>query len=214
MWQRRVLSPGSHYRRAVRLRQRLVRALGLMDHSVTVVVFTVPESRLRELDVALGPCVPESGRKRPLVGSLRQDGGEYPEQTAALYTVLTGRPSDEALRLLAQEGDGRLFAANPAFVAAMSAAHEHLEALKAQARVSGDNPTSSWHREWEALGQRWLREGGWPRTVTATTHRLGRLYWAHMAQQKGQQLYVWHGPEVPMYDVEVVRKSPLRKHSD
>lgn len=62
---------------------RVARLLGRMDHSVAVVVFTVPEKRLREMDVETGPCVPTGGRKRPLAGVLRQDGGECPEQTAA-----------------------------------------------------------------------------------------------------------------------------------
>ena len=187
----------------MRLPRRLVRALRLMDHTVAVVVFTVPEKRLREMDVATGPCVPTGGRQRALAGATRQDGGELPEHTRALYTALTGRPADGALTLLAEKEDGRLFAASPDFRDAMADAHERLEALRAADLAQGDAEATTWWSEWEALGKAWLAAADWPRGVTGTSHRLGRLQWAHAARDRGQRLYVWHGPEVPMYDAVV-----------
>ncbi len=133
-----------------------------MDHTVSVVVFTVPEKRLREMDVATGPCVPTAGRKRPLVGASRQDGGEYPEQTSALYTALTGRPADEALSLLAREKQGRLYAATPAFHDAMADASERLDALRAADLGRGDEKQSSWWTEWQALGEACSRQRSGP----------------------------------------------------
>ena len=184
----------------MQLPRRLVRALRLMDHTVAVVVFTVPEKRLREMDVATGPCVPTGGRKRALAGASRQDGGEFPEQTRALYTALTGLPADDALALLAEKGRGRLFAASPDFVTAMADAHERLGALRDADLARGDAEVTTWWAEWQALGQAWLLAAEWPRGVTATTHRLDRLHWAQAARERGQRLYVWHGPEVSMYE--------------
>ncbi len=100
--------------------QSMRRTLGYMDDSVTVVVFTVPEQRLREMQVADGPCVALRGRRRPLVGPIRQDGGEYPHHTAALYTVLTGQPADGALQLSERQGRGALYVCSQAFVDAMA----------------------------------------------------------------------------------------------
>ena len=167
-----------------------------MDHTVAVVVFTVPEKRLREMEVATGPCVATGGRKRALAGLSRQDGGELPEHTRALHTALTGRPADRALTLLAQEEQGRLFAASPDFLDAMADAHERLEALREADPARDDE---AW-AQLQALGQAWLAAAAWPRGVTSTSHRLDRLYWAHAARQRGQQLYVWHGPTVQVYD--------------
>ena len=183
----------------MQLPRRLVRTLRLMDHTVTVVVFTVPEKRLREMDVATGPCVPTGGRKRPLAGPARQDGGEFPEHTSALFTALTGRPADEALRLIAHDGPGRLFTASPDFRDAMADAHERLLALYEADAAQGDAEASTWWAQREELGQTWLDAADWPRGVTSTSHRLDRLHWAHAAKERGQHLYVWHGPEVPMY---------------
>ena len=95
--------------------RRLVRALRLMDHTIAVVVFTVPEKRLREMDVATGPCVARGGRKRALAGASRQDGGEFPKHASALYTALTGRSADNVLTLLAEKEQGRLSTALRSF---------------------------------------------------------------------------------------------------
>ena len=170
-----------------------------MDHSVAVVMFTVPEKRLRAMDVATGPCVATGGRRRALAGASRQDGGEYPEHTNGLYTALTGRPADGALTLLAQEGQGRLFAASPELRDAMADAHERLQAVREADLARGDADLTTWWAEWQALGQAWLAAADWPRGVTSTTHRLERLHWAQAARERGQPLYLWHGPKVPMY---------------
>lgn len=180
---------------------RVARALGRMDRSVAVVVFTVPEKRLREMDLATGPCVPTDGRKRPLAGVLRQDGGEYPEQTAALYTALTGRSADGALILLRQEGQGRLFQFSQDFVDAMADANLELIRLSEEDDRRGDKELTSFAQRQEAIDRAWLSLGGWPSSVVGTSNRLGRMAWAVTARDKGQPLYVWHGPRVPEYVV-------------
>lgn len=132
---------------------RLYRALGLMDHSVAVVVFTVPEKRLGAIAVATGPCVPAPGRKRPLVGLGRQDGGEQPEQTAALYTALTGRSSEDVLRLVARERRGRLFVCSPEFVTAMAEAKDLLDQLAVQDEQGADPGASAFVAQYSAWGR-------------------------------------------------------------
>ncbi len=122
----------------MRLYWRVVRASGRLDMSRTAYVFTVPDKRLREMDVATGPCVPTGGRKRPLRGPVMQDHGEGPQQTAAFYTVLTGRPSDEAMTLLETKGPGALYAFTNAYVDALVDEQGHLEALANEDEANGD----------------------------------------------------------------------------
>ncbi len=172
-----------------------------MDRSVAVVFFSVPEKRLREMDVSTGPCVPTGGRKRPLAGVLRQDGGEYPEQTAALYTALTGRPADGALVLLQQEGKGRLFRCSQDFVRAMAEANDELLRLGEEDKRRGDDALSSFVERSQAIDRAWMDVGNWPSSVVGTGNRLGRMAWARTARDKGQPLYVWHGPRVQEYTV-------------
>lgn len=168
---------------------------------MAVVVFTVPQKRLREMDVATGPCVPTGGRKRPLAGVLRQDGGEDPEQTAALYTALTGRPGDGALVLLRQEARGRLFQCSDDFVNAMADANEELIRLSEEDDRRGDEELTSFVERQQAIDRAWLEVGDWPSSVVGTSNRLGRMGWARTARDKGQPLYVWHGPRVQEYTV-------------
>lgn len=176
--------------------QRLRRTLGYLDHSVTVVVFTVPEERLRELDVATGPCVPLPGRRRPLVGPLRQDGGEYPRHAAALYTVLTGRPAAGALHLVQQQGRGALYVCSQPFLAAMADASRLLTRLAEEDEVRGEKDLPSFFAKRAEWDRTWLRLGDWPRDVESTAARLDRLHWAAEAGERGHPLYVWHGPYV------------------
>ena len=184
----------------MRVPRRLVRALRLMDHTIAVVVFTVPEKRLREMDVATGPCVATGGRKRALAGASRQDGGEFPKHASALFTALTGRSADNVLTLLAEQEQGRLFVADPNFLDAMAEAHERLQALQKADLARGDAELTTWWAEREALDQAWLAAADWPRSVTSTSHRLDRLHWAHAARERGQHLYIWHGPGVLRFD--------------
>ncbi len=170
-----------------------------MNDAVTVVVFTVPEKRLREIDVASGPCVPTEGRNRPLVTPIRQDRGEYPRHTAALYTVLTGRPWEHALELVTQQGPGFLYACTSPFVEAMADASLLLERLAAEDDARDDGDWPSLFAQQEAWSRDWRRVGGWPRDVKTTSHRLGRMGWAWKARERAQPLYVWHGPAVETY---------------
>lgn len=182
--------------------QSVRRTFGYMDFSVTVVVFTVPEKRLREMDVALGPCVPTGGRKRPLVGVTRQEGGEYPHHSAALYTVLTGQPAEGALQLLEEKGRGRLYKHSTSFVDAMADASLTVDRLFAEDDARGDRHWSSVAAQHEEWSREWMRIGRWPRDAKTTTHRLWRMQWAVKARERGQSLYLWHGPEREMYTVE------------
>ncbi len=178
---------------------RLRRALGLMDHSIAAVVFTVPEKRLREMDIATGPCLPIPTRKKPLVGVSRQDGGEEPHHTAALYTALTGEPAEGVLTVQETCGRGALHRFERPFVDAMAAAKERLVALGVQDDADGDHEMTRFTQQLNAFDKAWLAAARWPRGVTGTNHRLDRLHWAKAARDREQPLYCWFGPAVPMY---------------
>lgn len=169
--------------------------------SRTAYVFTVPDKRLREMDVATGPCVPTGGRKRPLRGPVMQDHGEGPQQTAAFYMVLTGRPSDEAMTLLETKGPGALYAFTNAYVDALVDEQGHLEALANEDeanRDSKDLPLFA-HRL-EELSLAWIATGVWPKDVVGTNGRF-RMGVAAYASSKGQRVFAWYGPSVETYRV-------------
>ena len=176
--------------------ERLLHMFGDVDWSTVAVVFSVPDRRLREMDVATGPCLPIGGRKRPLRTPSAQDHGEGPEQTATLYTVLSGRPSHEALTLLEAKGKGSLYAFSEASFAAMLADDEVAGAILDQ-----DKPGEAgvgldlFIRRQEELSAAWIATGVWPRAVTGTNHRL-RTGLAREAAAKGNRVFVWYGPAV------------------
>lgn len=169
-----------------------------LNRRITVVVFTVPARRLVEMDVALGPCVVIPGRKKPLVSPLLQDRGETPALTAALYTALGGDPSDARLIEVARAGRGALSRFEDSFVDAM--AEHSIESLRLadldDARGERDLPSFIAHQD--ALDRAWMNVGRWPHEVSSTTNRLLRTANARVAREKGQSLYCWHGPAVPM----------------
>lgn len=166
-----------------------------------MVVFTVPERRLREMDTATGPCVATGGRARALAGPTRQDEGELPRHTAALHTALTGRPADEALTVVHRAGPGVLHRCTDAFVDAMADANEHLVRLSEEDDADGDADLTRFTRRYEEIGQAWLAATGWPRDVVSVSGRLARLGWARVARERGHPLYAWHGPSRPAYVV-------------
>ena len=180
----------------------VARARGQLDPTVAVVVFTVPDKRLREMDVSTGPCVPTGGRKRPLAGVLRQDGGEYPEHTAALYTALTGRPPEGVLELLERKGKGSLHRFSDDFVRVMADANRELIALGDADKARGDDKEfTTFVRRQEEIAAAWHEAGDWPAALVSPRNRLVRMAWARTAEEKGQSLFLWHGPHVQEYRV-------------
>ncbi|WP_136517373.1 hypothetical protein [Cellulomonas telluris] len=177
------------------------RVRGMLDPSITVVVFTVPEKRLREMDTATGPCVPTGNRRRALAGPTRQDDGELPRHTAALYTALTGRPADDALVVVDRAGPGVLHRCSDAFVDAMAAANEEMIRLADDDDADGDRDLTRFVRRFHEVGRAWLCATQWPRDVVDVSGRLGRLGWARLARERGHPLYAWHGPSRPAYGV-------------
>ncbi len=181
---------------------RIARWRGELDRSAAVVVFTVPDKRLREMDVRTGPCVPTGGRKRHLAGVLRQDGGEYPEHTAALYTALTGAPADDALVLLERQGKGSLYRFSDEFVRAMAEANRELIALGDEDQARGDTRDyTTFSRRNKEIADAWLQAGPWPKEVVSVENRLTRMGWAVTAEEKNQSLFGWFGPKVQQYRI-------------
>lgn len=177
------------------------RLTGRLDWSIAVVVFTVPPKRLREMDVALGPCVPIANRRRPLVGPLGQQYGETPKMTAALLTALTGAPSDNALTLIENRGKGRLSACSEPFVRAMAAANAHLIELADEDDARGDRDLPTFVRKQSEHELAWRNAVRWPRGTPNIPDRLVRMASARVALERDQPLYCWHGPARPMVTV-------------
>lgn len=169
----------------------------VLDRDSTVVVFTVPAQRLREMDVAAGPCVALRGSGEVLCSPLSQDRGETPRQTAALYTVLTGRPADGVLIEVARSGAGVLYRCSAEFVEAMASANELGVRLADQDEAAGDDELAGFAAKWADYDRAWLAVGDWPAEVVSTRNRLTRLGWARVARDKSQPLYCWFGPAVP-----------------
>lgn len=154
----------------------------------TVVVFSATPEQIAELDVGLGPCVPKQGRAKPLVSPILQDNGESPEQSAALFTVLTGQPSNHALRLVSEHGPGRLFVCDTAFRDAMT---EKITAMI-------DMDLDEFAQERERLSLAWMAAAEWPPHYVSLVDRLGRLGRARQATLRSLALFHWFGPGVPM----------------
>ena len=163
-------------------------------------MFAADAKQLSKLDVALGPCVAVAGQRRPLKSPLMQDNGETPEQASALFTVLTGRPPSEALRLVTEDGESRLFICTDDFASAMADASR---AMLASRDVDG------FAEEQERLSAAWMNATTWPDGYVSLKNRLQRLADARVAREKGLPLYFWFGPPVPMRSV-VAGTGPYR----
>jgi hypothetical protein len=162
--------------------------------ATTCVIFTVPDKRLSAMEVRSGPCVAVGGRKHALRSVHQQEGPERPEQMAALFTVLTGKDSKEALELLEETEPGQLYRCSPSFFDAL------VEADKTLARLARDQPELFEARHEQLAGQ-WLQIGGWPPEMVSTRNRLFRIGKVREAAAKGQALYCWYGPPVAEYVV-------------
>ncbi|MCF6507960.1 hypothetical protein E9549_11175 [Blastococcus sp. MG754426] len=182
----------------VTLSSWVARALGDLDSSVSVVVFTTSEREVRRMDVETGPCVAAGGRKRALAGLTRQDHGETPRHTAALLTALTGEPAAGALEVVARKGKGVLHVCTERFVNAMADAREELDQLAVEDQARGSRLRDA---RMEQFDKAWRTATKWPRRVESTSHRLERLHWAVRAREREHALYCWHGPSAPMYEV-------------
>ena len=159
---------------------------------IALVVFTASDKGLSKMDVALGPCVAADGQRKSIVSGLAQDNGETPEQAGALLTALTGEPSNKALRLVAASGSGQLFACTERFLDAMADASELLLAT-----TTDDDFVAEQNR----LSEAWMASAAWPSHYVSLRNRLHRLGKARAARTKGQTLYFWFGPAVPMRTV-------------
>ncbi|HMO10920.1 MAG TPA: hypothetical protein PKB06_05330 [Actinotalea sp.] len=167
------------------------------------VVFTVPEKRLRELDVAVGPCVPTENRKRALVGITRQDRGETPRRTAVLFEILTSRPKSEALVLRARAGRGALYELSERFVAVLADINAELGRLADLDEANGNGatlPLFDAHlrdeaEAWSSRTYRWVLPG------PARDVIIARSGWARVSLERGQRLYAWYGRYSPVYRV-------------
>ena len=155
-----------------------------------VVVFTRPEKDLRQLDIALGPCVRRPGRKRPFVGVTNQEPGD-PSEFEVLAGILLSRKSAGAWGTVLESGDRRLATFSDELVEAMAALNR--ENLRRQ----GERPKDyDWIFEPErAVVARWMSEASGSGNVTGLDASFLATYaWARISQERGQRLYCWSGP--------------------
>lgn len=167
----------------------------------TFVMFSVPESKLRGMDVATGPCVPVAGRKHALRSPHSQQGPERLEQMLALFIILGGTEDElpDAMQLVEARGPGRLYRCSDRFVQLMAEQNRHELLLIAEDEENGDNDYALSMAEFERLDAAWMATGGWHRSQVSTTNKLPRIAYARWAQDKGQSVFCWYGPPVPEY---------------
>jgi hypothetical protein len=171
------------------------------DPPGTCVVLTAPENRLSAMDVATGPCVPLQGRKRSLVSVHQQEGPERLDQMAALFTALKGHPSEEALQLVEQRGEGGLYRCSDDFVDAMADANQLLVRLSDEDRTRKDADLTTFAAQRRQFDEAWMQAAQWHASMVSTQNRLSRLGKARIAREKEEQLFCWYGPKVPEYVV-------------
>ena len=164
----------------------------------TVVAFESSLELAGSIAVSSGPCVTQTGQDKPLVNPLLQDGREIPRQTPALFTVLTGQPSDDALIVLKRESVAQLSRASDAFLDAMADECDHQLRLGEEDDAVGDKNLTRFASRRDELDRAWLKACTWERGLRGTGNKLHRLGIARSARMKGLHLYFWHGPPVPM----------------
>jgi hypothetical protein len=106
--------------------------------------------------------------------------------------VLTGEPSNDALRLVSTSGSGQLFACTERFLNAMADASEVIVAT-----TTDDDFVA----EQDRLSRAWMASVQWPAHYVSLRNRLHRLGLARAARTKGKTLYFWFGPAVPVRTV-------------
>ena len=158
----------------------------------TAVFFTLPDREIRRLDVALGPCVPPPGRSRPLVGPFRQTLGTA-EEMEALFRVLAPHATGAAWATTRREGRGRLCVFSDAFVEPLAAFSGEFQGTDNQIPHE-----DRWARLQE-MATPWVAVRGRPRNGQREHLDIAEAaWWARLAQDRGQALYAWFGPGVPL----------------
>jgi hypothetical protein len=129
---------------------------------------------------------------------------------AALYTALSGLASDDALQLVDQRNEGRLYRCSAAFVDAMADVNELLVRLGDEDRERGDKLFTTSAAQRNEFDIAWMRTADWHASMVSTRNRLTRLGKARIAREKMQPLFCWYGPKVPEYVVVAGRGAATR----
>ena len=115
-----------------------------------------------------------------------------------MFTVLTGRPAEEALIELERGARSQLSRASDAFLDAMADESEHQLRLGEEDDAVGDKNMTRFGSRRDELDRAWLEACKWDSGLVGTGNKLGRLGRARSARLQGKPLYFWHGPPVPM----------------
>jgi hypothetical protein len=168
------------------------------------VIFSRPERDVARLNIEFGPCVPPPGRVRPLVGPFSQEDVTQ-QQIESLFDVLVSDPAAQPWDRITEAGAGKLAVFSAAFVDALVAVNRLVLDRDDQVRVKG-RPLTEEQATWvlephNPVSDAWLQRSTWPTDTTA--YGLGATlgYWgaeARGSREKGQRLYSWFGPGVPL----------------
>jgi hypothetical protein len=185
----RLLTPGTRVIRPGRAERELWKQVN--------VIFTRPERDLAKFDLALGPCIPLPGRRRPLVGVTNQDPGNL-EHLEALFALVVSESAGRPWRDTQKRERGTLATFSPAFTSALAAINR--EGLRRQAERPRDY---AYMLEPDArLAERWLSATPWREgmLVAGVRDRVIHLCGsARVAEERGQDLYCWSGPGFSPY---------------
>ena len=161
------------------------------------VVFTAPADVVAGLEVAVGPCVhrrgPRGGHLQPIASPLDQRPDRV-DHLQALFGVLSPGETGEVWNERIDEPPGTLLTLRRVFAAALRA---YSADWPAYGGTGG--PTHS-----DAIERAWLAAVDWPpgqATGGLTMRLLGYAIEAQTAGERGQELYCWTGPEVPMASI-------------
>ncbi len=156
-----------------------------------VAVFTLAEREVARLDVAVGPCVPPAGRRRPLIGVTNQRPGR-PEQLEALFRILRAKRGAHPWQAVETSGPGRLATFSQPFVEAMVSLNR--ECVARDDARPGDY---DWSLEpLTRVAERWRAATDWDsgESIRVAGTLAGYCALARSAEERRQKLYCWSGP--------------------
>jgi hypothetical protein len=170
----------------------------------TRVIFTASAREVARMDIALGPCFPLAGRKKPLSGRFAQEWPSTPAQIEALHASLV--PDSLIGPWAAREDDppGQLFTLSDEFVAALAHIDEERQAAASDEgrREVLASAAAAWHRSLNSDDPQ------------AQDHLfldvLSAAYVAARATRKNQNVYAWFGPGIELWGPERMARAVER----
>ncbi len=153
------------------------------------------------MDIAIGPCAPLAGRKRPLAGRFAQARPERQNGLEALFETLTGRPAAEAWAASESKGPGRLQVVSDRFFGALLEIESARRAANSdEARYEVYGPIAASWRERRRLASDRGSVSVTEMDVVQAAFEAGR------ARDKHQRLFAWFGPGMSLWSAGKVER--------